>query len=98
MASRFLKTIAALSTLSLGLASASLHAAVTKQSYTYDASGRLASVSVAGDKSANEHYVYDASGNITKQTIDGETVTMTYDSANQLLTRTDRQRHCQLRL
>ena len=63
-----------------------------KQAFSYDAAGRLISVTTDGDTaqaSLDERYVYDKSGNITEKVVNGETVRMTYDAANQLMSRTD---------
>ncbi|MEX2607016.1 MAG: RHS repeat-associated core domain-containing protein [Kiritimatiellia bacterium] len=86
-ATRLLKATAAIGLCALlpGL----LEASVIKQSFSYDAAGRLTGVTVADRADAGEHYRYDASGNIVEKTVNGHTATMTYDKANQLQTRTD---------
>jgi len=76
--------------LALGaLAPAFVHAGKIKQTFAYDAAGRLTEVAVDSKADLSEHYTYDASGNIIEQTVNGETAIMTYDDANQLQTRTD---------
>ena len=74
------------------LAFSTVQAAQMKQAFSYDAAGRLISVTTDGDTaqaSLDERYVYDKSGNITEKVVNGETVRMTYDAANQLMSRTD---------
>jgi RHS repeat-associated protein len=64
-----------------------------QQAFSYDAAGRLTNVvtdSGTAEISLNEHYQFDASGNIIEKLVDGQTVRMTYDAANQLMSRTDR--------
>ena len=58
------------------------------QSFHYDDAGRLVAAEIEGRPELSEHYAYDASGNIARKTTHGETATMTYDSANQLVAKT----------
>jgi len=77
---------------SFSLASHASFAAKVQQTFSYDAAGRLTDVktdSGQSEVSLNEHYKFDASGNIIEKTVDGQTVRMTYDAGNQLMSRTD---------
>lgn len=85
-----IKVVALLSVVSLTFSSA--EAAKMQQTFSYDAAGRLTSVMSDSDAfavSLNESYKFDASGNIIEKVVDGQTVRMTYDAANQLMSRTD---------
>jgi RHS repeat-associated protein len=76
------------------LAFSSAQAARMQQAFSYDAAGRLTNVvtdSGSAKISLNEHYQFDASGNIIEKVVDGQTVRMSYDAANQLMSRTDRE-------
>jgi RHS repeat-associated protein len=91
---KFTIRAAALAVISL-LAFSTVQAAQMKQAFPYDAAGRLISVTTDGDTaqaSLDERYVYDKSGNITEKVVNGQTVRMTYDAANQLMSRTDADR------
>jgi RHS repeat-associated protein len=74
------------------LAFSSVQAAQMKQAFSYDAAGRLISVTSDTDAamdSLDEHYSYDRSGYITEKVVNGQTVRMTYDAGNQLMSRSD---------
>jgi YD repeat-containing protein len=59
------------------------------QTFHYDAEGRRVAAEMEGRPALSERYAYDKSGNIARKTTHGETATMTYDSANQLVAKTD---------
>ncbi|CAN5871367.1 hypothetical protein BH11VER1_BH11VER1_32260 [soil metagenome] len=57
------------------------------QTYTYDALGRMSKVECPAAPELAESYQYDQSGNVIERLSGGNLVKMTYDKANQLLSR-----------
>ena len=66
----------------VGLESVELH-------YDYDKLGRLASVSSPQDPKQNRSYRYDGAGNLVENRSADRWIRMEYDSANQLVTKTE---------
>ncbi|WOO42396.1 RHS repeat-associated core domain-containing protein [Rubellicoccus peritrichatus] len=60
-----------------------------EENYEYDALGRLSAVKVAGRPDLSQAYAYDASGNLIEKAIGSQSTRMTYDKANQLVSRID---------
>jgi len=57
--------------------------------YDYDKLGRLASVTSPQDPKQNRSYRYDGAGNLVENRSDDRWIKMEYDSANQLVTKTE---------
>lgn len=57
--------------------------------YTYDGSGRLASIADSGTFKERASYVYDKQGQLTKAKVDGKTYSYVYDTAGNIRSKTE---------